>query len=74
LGTKNVPDAINWHFAGEWGHIFKHVPSYSQNWATAWNKSTDLLYRSIALPIMVKRTEEEMARYADTVSQILKAV
>ena len=23
--TKNLPDAINWHFAGNWEHIFRDV-------------------------------------------------
>ena len=23
INTKNLPDAINWHFAGNWEHIFK---------------------------------------------------
>ena len=53
LGTKNVPDALKWHFAGAWEHMFSDVPAYRDNFATAWPESTRLLERSIALPVMV---------------------
>ena len=29
FGTKNLPDAINWHFAGTWDHIFRHYDRYA---------------------------------------------
>jgi 8-amino-3,8-dideoxy-alpha-D-manno-octulosonate transaminase len=74
FGTKNVPDAIDWHFAGKWGHIFKNVPTYSSRWKTAWTKSAERLERSVALPIMVNRSPEEMERYADTVKGILGTI
>ena len=39
LGTKNVPDAIDWHFAGTWAQIFHDFDEYkgkelSQVWKT----------------------------------------
>lgn len=43
IGTKNIPDSLNWHFSGNWGHVFKNTD--------CWEKSRSLLYRSIALPI-----------------------
>ncbi|MDO8742951.1 MAG: DegT/DnrJ/EryC1/StrS family aminotransferase [Candidatus Azambacteria bacterium] len=52
LGTKNLPDAINWHFAGTWSHIFQD--------SSLWRKSEELLRRAIALPIMVKTDDEKI--------------
>jgi 8-amino-3,8-dideoxy-alpha-D-manno-octulosonate transaminase len=60
IGTKNLPDSINWHFAGNWEHIFKYVNKYKKNYKTRWNKSRDLLERSIALPIFVKTNKKEL--------------
>ena len=61
IGTKNLPDAINWHFAGTWTHIFYNYPEYDgKNLEQVWPQSTDYLRRAIALPIMVNTTKEEL--------------
>ena len=60
INTKNLPDAINWHFAGNWEHIFKNVSKYKKNYRTIWNKSRDLLERSVAIPIYVNDTKKEL--------------
>jgi len=62
LITKNIPDALDWHFAGRWNHMFGEVPSYRDSWPTAWKQSADLLERSVAIPIFVRETETEMHR------------
>jgi 8-amino-3,8-dideoxy-alpha-D-manno-octulosonate transaminase len=49
-GTKNVPDALNWHFAGNWKNIFPE---------NKWKRSQDLLERSIALPISLLKDYDE---------------
>ena len=60
INTKNLPDAINWHFAGNWEHIFKNVSKYKNNFKFNWNKSRDLLERSVAIPIYVNNSKEEL--------------
>lgn len=61
IGTKNLPDAINWHFAGTWTHIFYNYPEYDgKDLEQVWPQSTDYLRRAIALPIMVNTTKEEL--------------
>jgi 8-amino-3,8-dideoxy-alpha-D-manno-octulosonate transaminase len=55
VGTKNIPDALIWHFAGNWGHVFL---------TDVWNKSRSLLYRSVAIPIPVKMAPDYPARVA----------
>ena len=30
IGIKNLPNAIDWHFAGNWSHIFRHVSPYKK--------------------------------------------
>jgi len=61
IGTKNLPDAINWHYAGTWSHIFHNYPKYKgKDLEKVWQKSTDYLRRSIALPIMVNMPPERI--------------
>jgi len=52
VGTKNLPDAVNWHFAGTWTHIFGSNVSFPQ--------SEDLLRRALAIPIMVNMDQDQI--------------
>lgn len=70
-GTKNIPDAIDWHFSGTWNHMFHSVPAYKDKWQTAWKSSADLLGRSIAIPIYVKVKEEELEKHVKVINAIL---
>lgn len=72
-GTKNLPDALRWHFSGDWEHMFGAYPSLAHP-ETLWPRSDDLLRRAIALPIMVKMTGEDIAKTIDTVKAIAKEV
>jgi 8-amino-3,8-dideoxy-alpha-D-manno-octulosonate transaminase len=72
--TKNVPDAIDWHFAGTWNHMFGGVPAYRDTWRTAWAKSADLLDRSVAVPIFIKKSVEEMRAQGEMMLSILNSL
>jgi 8-amino-3,8-dideoxy-alpha-D-manno-octulosonate transaminase len=60
VGTKNIPDALIWHFAGNWTHLF----------LDRWDRSRALLYRSVAIPIPIKMAED----YPDRVACALEDV
>lgn len=67
LGTKNIPSAMEWHFAGYWNHIFdrpwkKYLPSFH------------LLSRSIALPINALTTPKELQDTAEKLQKMANAV
>ena len=66
LGTKNLPDAIKWHFAKHWQHMFKEYDFYNDG-INHWKKSDDILSCSIALPVMVKIRDEQI----DTITKKL---
>ena len=51
LGTKNLPDALSWHFSGTWDHMLENVSNY-------WKKSEHLLRRAIAIPIKIRMDDE----------------
>jgi len=54
LGTKNLPDAIEWHFAAYWNHMYSYFGVTETEFKLFLKPSTDILERSVALPIMVK--------------------
>lgn len=66
LATKNVPDAINWHFAGTWDHMIGRF--YGRSLKDEFKKSLNILERTIALFIWVKTDQPWIAKCIDTVS------
>ena len=74
LFTKNVPDAIDWHFSGTWNHMFADVPAYRDCWQTVWSRSAELLDRSVSLPIFVNKSQDDMKKDGETVLGILNSI
>jgi len=74
LGTKNLPDAINWHFSKNWRHLLDGYPAYQGRIATAWRASADLLECSVAIPVMVKMDEARIDQVASALVGIAREV
>ena len=72
--TKNVPDALQWHFSGNWNHMFVDVPRYKDSWPNQWKKTELLLGKSVSLPILVKSTKEEIEKNADVINNIIHSL
>ncbi len=70
LGTKNLPDAMRWHFAKHWSHMFQRFGCYASSYETQWNKTADLLETSIAIPIMVRMKPENIEEIASKLNEI----
>jgi len=75
LGTKNLPDAIDWHYAGTWTHIFYNYPEYiGKNLEKIWSQSTNFVRKAIAIPIMVNMTDERINYIVQSIKDIAKKV
>lgn len=72
--TKNLPDAINWHFAGNWEHMFKKGSRYKNNFKTKWKKSRNLLERSVALPIFVKSKKKNLDLLSNVINKFFHSI
>ena len=46
LGTKILPEAFEWHFAGSWDHIFKDIDYYKQIYIKEQWANTEKLLKS----------------------------
>jgi len=67
IGTKNLPDAINWHFSGTWDHIFDNANDF-------WKHSETILRKSIALPIFINMDSHQIELMADKTLSVLKKI
>jgi 8-amino-3,8-dideoxy-alpha-D-manno-octulosonate transaminase len=74
LGTKNIPDAMNWHFAKNWKHMAKPLCLAPEAFETRWTASDLLLSRAVALPIMVKMDDERIDAIAAKLRVIAERV
>jgi 8-amino-3,8-dideoxy-alpha-D-manno-octulosonate transaminase len=75
IGTKNLPDALNWHYAGTWTHIFYNYPEYNgKDLEKIWSQSTNYLRRAIAIPIMVNMTDEKIQEVGKNIVKIAREV
>ena len=64
LGTKNVPDALGWHFAGNWSHFFSEMER------NALAFTHQVLASSLAIPILLSRTAEMYHELGKTLGSI----
>lgn len=55
IGTKILPEAFRWHYAGEWNHVWSHVGGYEGDLCRYWPRTHELLSRSIALGVSVNQ-------------------
>ena len=54
FGTKILPEALDWHYAGVWGHLLGEYDRYrNTDLETLWPKTGAMLRSSICLNIPV---------------------
>jgi dTDP-4-amino-4,6-dideoxygalactose transaminase len=69
LGTKILPEAFDWHYAGAWEHIFKEIEYYNEvDIHTKWKSTENLLRRSICINIPINITKDR----CDQIINIIK--
>jgi len=73
IGFKNLPDALNWHFAGTWDHLLADTPAlHGATLAQHCEPSERILRRAIALPIFYKMDDARFAQIATEVEGALR--
>tara|TARA_B110000438_G_scaffold301032_1_gene354884 strand:- start:148 stop:1305 length:1158 start_codon:yes stop_codon:yes gene_type:complete len=69
LGTKILPEAFDWHFAGSWSHIFNEIEYYNNiDINKKWLRTEQFLKRSICINIPVNISLER----CDEIIKIIK--
>ncbi|MEW6387251.1 MAG: DegT/DnrJ/EryC1/StrS family aminotransferase [Thermodesulfobacteriota bacterium] len=71
IGTKILPEAITWHFAGTWDHMPPLVAANGGNLSQAFPRSRAFLDRAVALPINVKMAPDTPVRIKQALTTVL---
>ena len=74
LGTKNVPDAIEWHFVKYWDHMLSYFQLDTDELNSSIDVSSKILERCVALPIMVKTSSIEINRQVKKIIKIIHSI
>ena len=74
LGTKNVPDAIEWHFAKYWDHMLSYFQLNIDELDNSLKISSKILEKCVALPIMVKTSSNELTRQVNVIEKIIQSI
>ena len=64
IGTKNLPDAIKWHFASYWKHAI------SKKEINRLKESLNKLKKHIAIPILLKKN---INAYKEVANKIIES-
>ena len=57
------------YFAG-WEHMLSDHPIYQSSFSNAWPHSHDLLSRSVALPVMIGWSDDQLSEYIDKIRSV----
>jgi len=71
LGTKILPEAITWHFAGTWDHMPELVKRNGEDLTNAFPISLDLLNRSVSLPIAINMVDNFQIKIREALTTAL---
>ena len=71
LGTKILPEAITWHFAGTWDHMPELVKRNGADLTNAFPISLDLLNRSVSLPIAINMVDNFQIKIREALTTAL---
>ena len=74
LFTKNVPDAIEWHFAKYWVHMLDKIQLSKDDLENNLEKSSNIIERCVAFPIMVKTPSSEMLAQSKLIKEIIETL
>jgi 8-amino-3,8-dideoxy-alpha-D-manno-octulosonate transaminase len=62
LGTKILPEAFTWHFAGTWNHMPQLAEAHGGDLNAAFPRTRALLARAVSIPISVHVPDDVPAR------------
>jgi 8-amino-3,8-dideoxy-alpha-D-manno-octulosonate transaminase len=74
LPTKNIPDALEWHFSKYWDHIFKKFKISKRKLLTSFPRSSYLLEKSISIFIFSTEKTSSVENNAKKIDKILKDI
>jgi 8-amino-3,8-dideoxy-alpha-D-manno-octulosonate transaminase len=74
LGTKNVPDAIEWHFVKYWDHMLSYFQLDIDELSKSVETSSKILEKCVALPVMVNTQSKELSRQIKILQDLISSI
>lgn len=74
LETKNVPDAIEWHFAKYWDHMLDKIGLSKYQLENSLKKSSNIIECCVAFPIMVRTSVSEMLSKSKIIKKVIESL
>ncbi len=71
IATKNIPDALEWHFAKYWDHIFTKFNITKNKLLKSFPISSDYLERSISIFVYARDSEKNVINKSKKIEKIL---
>ena len=71
IATKNIPDALEWHFVKYWDHIFKNQGISKKKLLNSFPKSSFHLEKSIAIFIFASENFKKVRKKVRIIEKIL---
>ena len=68
FGTKILPEAMDWHYAGSWTHIFDKTPEELE---IEFSSTGKLLRRSVCINIPIKLKDEDIQSIFSSIVTVL---
>jgi 8-amino-3,8-dideoxy-alpha-D-manno-octulosonate transaminase len=65
IGTKNLPDAMRWHFSKHWEHLVGYNKKFDKAFKSGWNDSALILEKSVAIGISVKWNDNDIEKISN---------
>ena len=62
IGTKNLPDAMRWHFSKHWEHLVGYNKKFDKAFKSGWKDSALILEKSVAIGISVKWNDDDIVK------------
>lgn len=72
VGTKILPEALTWHFAGEWEHMKELAASSNVPVTERYLNTRRRLESSIAIPITIENDEETVVKVGEAIGKALE--
>lgn len=71
FGTKILPEAITWHFAGTWDHM-KELVNRNGNPSESFEVSRNYLHQCVALPVSIHQDNQRLIKLRNALKKVFK--
>ncbi len=73
IGTKILPEAITWHFAGTWTHMPELMAAHNGELESRFAASEAILRKCVALPVLINQPDGYVERLERAIGRVAQS-